>query len=912
MTKTARRKPAYRRWWFWLLVLALVYCVIGFGLVPLYLNSAIPDRLERHLGWSAKAREITFNPFSFSVGIDRLEATDDGGLTVMSVRQADLNLGLFQLVKGTLHLQQLTLDDPYLRLDLRADGQVNVLEDWRSHSASRENGTPEETGYSVFLGETTVNNGRVLVRDFSETGEQDEPREFRIEPLGLTLNDVATWAQEDPGDYSLRAVMGDQVIEWEGTLGLAPVWSNGRMSLSNVSGDTLRALVEPWFPYRIGAGRLSATTAFQFAYDDQGVALATREGQVSAEDVELATRGDSSTVLARAGTLDLEAVAFNLDGPELVISVVNGAQLELMATVDAEGAFNLTAPFQPGAGSKSSPSTPNPDDYGLRWSVGTVNLGDSVIDWRDNRPDTPVTASFRDVNLTLGAMTERLEEPVTYQLTATLARGGAFSANGQFTLSPLTFEGGVNLDQVVLPPFNGYLQEISRLDVQEGIVSLSGNVDIDVQDDPLTGTFSGRGSISQFNARLQNSEEPLVSWRELRLDPIEYNFAPARLELGTVVISEPELNIVNRRDAGHNLGQVMRSGESRSDGSGTAPDTAEDRPEMIFRLRQLELESAELHYTDQTLSPTFTTRVHNLQAVVSGLSNVTPQEGRFTLNGRVSDNATLQANGTIATLGTDEPAELDLKLADLSMPVVNPYFVRYLGYRVDGGRLAVDATYRLEGTVIEGTNTVRLDRLELGEQVGSGPAGNAPVRLGLALLRDDDGRIRLDIPVSGNLADPQFELGPVIMRTFRSLVVKAATSPFTLLGAAVDLAGFSPEELGGVAFLPGETTMELGEYTKMETLAKALKSRERLILSIRGIAVESIDLPELKATLQDEESLPDRALASLASQRGKTLRRLLMDEYDVPGDQIFLRDPQVVPGEESAGKVTIEFELEAR
>lgn len=42
MTETARQKPAYRRWWFWLLVLGLVYLVTGFGLIPLYLSSAVP------------------------------------------------------------------------------------------------------------------------------------------------------------------------------------------------------------------------------------------------------------------------------------------------------------------------------------------------------------------------------------------------------------------------------------------------------------------------------------------------------------------------------------------------------------------------------------------------------------------------------------------------------------------------------------------------------------------------------------------------------------------------------------------------------------------------------------------------------------------------------------------------------
>ncbi|WP_417548188.1 DUF748 domain-containing protein [Marinobacter segnicrescens] len=906
MTETVRRKPAYCRWWFWLLVLALAWLVTGFGLVPLYLASAIPERVQQYLGWTADTGDVSFNPFTFTLTAEDVKAKDGDGDPVFEAGAVTLNLGFLQLIRGSLNAQQLTLDNPFLRVDLLGDGRTNLAKDWREHGAT---GSSEGDRSSVqwMLGEGVVNGGRLQLRRLS-AGDENEPHTLTLEALGLTVTDVATTDQNEAGSYSLQAVMGEQVLESEGTLSLSPVWSNGRLSLDNVSADTLRAWLGDHLPWSVKSGRLTFETAYQFAHDNQGIALATRDGQLSATRLELADHEQPDQVLASADTLAMQGVAFNLDGPELVISAVTGESLHLDAVVSRDGTLNLTRSLR-GSGETSSEGDSG-DGRGLRWSVGRLDINKSTIAWLDERPESAVRLALQNVELSLGAMTEQLEEAITYQARGELEQGGTVSANGQFTLAPLTFEGGLNLDQLMLAPFNGYLREVSELEVLEGRLNLSGNIDIDVQDDPLTGTFSGRGSISQFDGRLPDEDDSILAWRELRLDPIEYNFSPARLELGTVTLSEPELGVVQYPHQPLNLVRFL--GPASGEPAGSADSEAEGAPPLIFRLRQLDLANGEVRYTDHTPRPSFTSRLHDLEASVSGLSNITPQQGRFSLRGTLDDSGDFRADGTIATLGTDGRSEINATLEELSMPALNSYFGFYLGYRVDSGKLSGEGRYELQGTQLDATNHLVLERLELGEAVQSDAEITAPVRLGLALLRDEDNRVSLEIPVSGDLADPEFSLGPVMMRTLRASLVKAAMSPFNLLGSIADLGDYSPEELGGVAFLAGETTLVMGEYTKMESVAKALEAREEIVLTIRGVALESVDRPALEARLGEDESLPDNALESLASQRGTSLKSLLVEEYGVAEEQIFLREPEVRPGEGGEGPVTIEFELESR
>lgn len=915
MTKTAQRKPAYRLWWFWLLVLGLVYLVAGFGVIPLYLSSAIPERFQQHLGWTTDVGDVGFNPFTFSFSVEDLSATDSSGQRVLDVEAFNLNLGLIELIRGTVHVEYLDLDNPYLRVDRLEDNRINLIEDWQAqqkNAASADDSDAGESGYQVVFDEAMINGGRVEFRDFTRNVD-GETREIMIDSLGVTVSDVASHSSDEPGEYSLQAVMDKQVLDWSGTLSLQPLWSNGRLTLSNVSAVTLQQWLGHHLPWTLQDGRISLSTAFQFAYDEQGVALATRDGQVTARRLALSDPQQAEETLVTAGNLSLDGVAFNLEGPELVVSMVQGQELHLNAIMSQEGQLNLTRAIEAMADNDSS-------DSHFRWSVGNLGITGSTIDWQDNRPASPVSLALQDLELTLGAMTEQLEEPISYQLRTSLAEGGTASANGQFTLHPLTFEGGINLDQLALVPFNGYVQQVSQMEIQDGTLNLAGNIDIDVQDAPLTGTFSGRGSISHFNARLPEEEEPVVVWRELRLDPIEYNFAPARLEIGSMMVSEPELNVINYRNQPHNvtrLVQPLAEGLEKGRDSATAAETestTDDNADegLIFRLSQLELSNAEIRYTDHTPQPAFVGRLHDLQASVSGLSNITPQQGHFTVKGMMNDSGRLDAEGTIATLGSDEPSQIDVTMDGLSMPVLSPYFAFYLGYRVDGGKLSSEGSYTLRGTRIESNTTLTLDRVELGEAVQSDTSVTAPVELGLTLLRDGNNRVTLDLPVNGDLASPDFDMGPVMMKTLRSVLVKAAMSPFNLLGSVIDLAGFTAEELGEVAFLPGETTLVMGEYTKMESVAKALKSRRGLVLAIRGRAVETVDLPALESALAEDETVPEGALDGLASQRGQTLKRLLMDEYEVDASQIFVRAHQVEPGEGNADQVTIGFELESR
>ena len=139
--------------------------------------------------------------------------------------------------------------------------------------------------------------------------------------------------------------------------------------------------------------------------------------------------------------------------------------------------------------------------------------------------------------------------------------------------------------------------------------------------------------------------------------------------------------------------------------------------------------------------------------------------------------------------------------------------------------------------------------MTLGPKNNSPDATSLPVKLAIALLKDRSGRIKLDVPVVGRLDDPKFQIAPIIWHVVVNIMIKAATSPFSLLGSMFG----GGEELSFVAFQPGLATIPDTETNKLETLTKALDERPELTMEINGSVDPSQDRAPLARMKLDQQ-----------------------------------------------------------
>jgi outer membrane protein OmpA-like peptidoglycan-associated protein len=174
--------------------------------------------------------------------------------------------------------------------------------------------------------------------------------------------------------------------------------------------------------------------------------------------------------------------------------------------------------------------------------------------------------------------------------------------------------------------------------------------------------------------------------------------------------------------------------------------------------------------------------------------------------------------------------------------------VQYLAHPIKTGKARADIDVTVLNKNLEAKNRILLRRMDFGPKVKdpSPEAQDLPLDLALPVLKDPSGNINLNIPVQGRIDDPQFRLTETIFSSVMGLFVKAAFSPFSLLGTV--FAG-SPEESGVFTFAPGRAILSPQELDRLDTISQALNKRPKLDVEIVGYADPESDADALHETL---------------------------------------------------------------
>ncbi len=221
------------------------------------------------------------------------------------------------------------------------------------------------------------------------------------------------------------------------------------------------------------------------------------------------------------------------------------------------------------------------------------------------------------------------------------------------------------------------------------------------------------------------------------------------------------------------------------------------------------------------------------------------------LNGKVDRYSPAHIGGEANLLSAALYTDITMSFKDIDLTIVNPYSGHFIGYKIDKGKLSVDVTYKVDQRKLDAKQHFVVDQLELGDRVESPDAIHAPVKLAVALLKDRNGVIDIDLPMSGSIDDPHFRIGPIIWKAFVNLIIKAATAPFALLG---HLFG-GGEHMNVVEFDAGSAELDKASKEQLAAVSKSLQERPQLKLDVPIVYSRTLDAPQLAAAHLQEELL---------------------------------------------------------
>ncbi|MEE2730061.1 MAG: DUF748 domain-containing protein [Pseudomonadota bacterium] len=881
-TLTARLKHLswkHLSWKQWTLVALVLFYLLYIALSYLYLPGKLKQVVEtdvaQQVGRDITVERFEYNPFDLSLRVFGLYVPDKPDAPLLAWDQFYVNFTPWGSLFGwVIKLEAVQLDKPVVNLD--TDGhQFNfsdILERFATAEDSEEQ-TAEEaeaasadsTGIALEISRTAINDGFFRFTDFSGA----QPARSEMDNVTIELSDLyLATGDEHLNPFNITAAIpGGGALKMAGQYRVDPLLVETELDASGVELKEFSDFVTNVIPIKVADGQLALNGALAVQQQGDEVAVTARLEQLAVTGLALDDR-TLDPPMARVSAITLGGVEFDLLQQSLTITSVrvDGPVLHQWLDENGKPRFEHLLVQEVVEENIEQQAPAKPEEESAPWNVvvNSLALAGGEFYFSDKNPGITQSHSVTALTVDLQNLTLTEGETVPVAVSARLDQQGELKVDGSMTLVPFKMQLNYGLANLPLPAFSEYVELGTYLRIEKGALQLEGNIALDTEGDmPIQSQLAL--TVDGFQAEDTRTGKPVVQFKQLQLQDMNLDTQARNVQVGGLVLTEPNLLLAVDAEKQMNWATITKpaaSGSEETPAGETAPDTTESTPDWQYRITKVEILNGLTRFEDRSLSPVFKTGLHNLDFKLDTVASDGTQPVPFSLTSKIDRYAPFSVKGTLDPIAQQPGFEFKSTLQGLEMPALSPYSAQFIAYNLQSGKLSLDLDYSLHNSKLKGGNKLVADQLYLGEEVPNDEAIDAPVALGLALLRDVNGVIDLDVGVAGDLDDPGFNVSGIILKAFVNVLVKAATSPFQLLGSLVG----SGEDMGAIDFDAGFATLTAENQTRLQQLVEALAQRPQLVVTFSGAASPQEDTPMLKK-LRIQERVAEARKMSLEELR---------------------------------------------
>lgn len=335
---------------------------------------------------------------------------------------------------------------------------------------------------------------------------------------------------------------------------------------------------------------------------------------------------------------------------------------------------------------------------------------------------------------------------------------------------------------------------------------------------------------------LDAQKSPVIGFGSLSVDVSFLELIKKKYRVESIVLNSLNVHVVLLPDGQINLlglvpapapvpaPQDVKKTEEKPSGPQSMPSVTIDK---------ITIAQSSIDFLDQNIAPGFKTKLSDINLTVTGLSTDPAAQTKVILKAKLDDKGTIETEALLKPLAIPIELETNFALNSYALQVVTPYSGKYTGRGVKDGKLDFKMDYRISDNKLSASHKILIQRFDFGEKVESKDALSLPFGLAVALLEDPQGRIKITLPVNGNLNDPKFKYWHVVGDVVKNFFLKLITKPFSVFASIIG-GDDGTEDLAYTRFAPGESELLAEEKQKLQTLVKGLKERPKLKLEING------------------------------------------------------------------------------
>jgi Domain of Unknown Function (DUF748) len=853
-------------------VLLGVYALVGFWAAPSLLRRALVNEIPKTLaGVTLAVGEIRVNPFLFQVEIKDFALTGGNGTKLVGFQRLFIDFEVSSIWHRAYTFSHIDIAAPFANAVIFKDGSLNLaqLSPKRAPKPKAKDAGPIP---ALRIGSFKVTQGFLTFDDRRRASDFAT----RLEPINFELQNFSTGVAGGLFTFTGASKLGER-IEWHGHVSVQPIESDGEFQIVGLQAHTIWEYMEDQLSFLINSGKIDLDATYRFSLKDD-VDLNVELSKVALTDLAVRPK-DSSTDWITLPELTLSGTTLDLKQRRAHSDMLLIRGLKLTAWLEPDGSFNLlklaAAPAASGAPTPVSPAAPTltapPAAPAPVWKfdLREFSLADASVSAEDRRTKPAAQVMLAPLSVKVSGASLDLTKPLNVSLDSKINGSGSVNVAGAVTPQLPAADLSLKLSGIELAALQPYIAQYTSMTVKAGALSGDAKVRYGSQHPALQ--FSGNIGVANLRTIDNALHEDFINWERLDIQGLNFQHDPDRLDIAQVsarklyarVIIEPDESInVKRVLAGPGATVVAPGGNAGPPIAATAvaaPATSLPRkgkktppapvaaspgaaaPSMPISIKRIVLEGGQANFADLSVMPNFATGIQKLEGTVLGLSSKENSRAKVDIHGSVDAFAPVSITGEVNVLSAALYTDLALSFRNIELSTFNPYSGKFAGYNISKGKLTTELHYKVVGRKLDAQHHIIVDQLEFGDKTESKDAVSLPVKLAVALLKDRDGVIDLNLPITGSLDDPKFRLGPIVWKVFVNILEKAVTAPFALLGS---LFGGGPD-LQFVDFQPGAAELNPAAADKARTMVKALTARPQLKVEIPIAVVGELDRPRL-------------------------------------------------------------------
>ncbi|MGH7585362.1 MAG: DUF748 domain-containing protein, partial [Gemmatimonadales bacterium] len=699
---------------------------------------------------------------------------------------------------------------PRIVARIASDGRPAVADLMEPDSAVERDTTARPP--RLVIQRLAVREGQLDFVDESRTPRYQE----RLRDLGLSMEGLST-LPEETGEHILTATFaGGARVRWSGSSTVQPLSLTGSFEISNVPLARMADALGGDRPLRLTSGKGEGRLPYEVNQGPGGrLVLSVPGAAFTATDLAVQPRGPAEDWV-RVPRLELEGIEAEWPAREARIGLVRVSEPFLAAERLADGTVNWSAPL---AELRPATASEIPTDSASPWSIVVRQFEVAGVTVRVTDRSVSPSAEFEVTALEFraGPLGTDSTVPTAVAFSAATGRGAKVSGEGQLVRTPLAGQFDIEVEGLDLRRLGPYFGPNPPATIEGGRVAAAGRLRVS-EGRPST-SFDGRAAVTGFFLA-DSAGDSLMAWRAMRFERVRFTQAPDLLRVERVAIERPFARIAIARDRTVNLMALTTMLPA------SAP---EDR--TPYEIGEIAIRDARVDFSDESLILPFRTLIDSGQGSIPDVASFGGTPGSLEFEGKIEEYGLARASGTLHLSDPFVATDIQANFLNVNMASLTPYSAEFAGYTITKGRLDVDVAYSILQRQLEAEHKIVMTDLQLGDKVEGGQAPGFLVKLAVSLLKDDQGRIQMDIPVEGSVDNPQFDYGAVVWGAIKTILVRVATAPFRFLG---NLLGIGGEDVELVDFDPGRSDVIPPEREKLDSLAAEMGRKPELLLTIEG------------------------------------------------------------------------------